>query len=268
MQNNGSYCDACSGFKFYNAALKRCNRNSLSRSLLSAVESYVSLFNGSIESFDQFIAVSDFLKDEVIKMGLPKDKIVTIHNPIDTVRRRASPRLKGYYLYYGRIELNKGIPELLRAFANFPSKELLIVGSGSAVDAVNALITELSLENVTLLGHCSGARLDEIIMNAYSVIVPSTWAETFGLTAAEAMAYGKPVIASAIGGLPEVIGYEGAGILVTPGDVDQLSDAIERLSSAPSEALIMGENARDRVVSLFSQEVYYKKMMSLYESFL
>lgn len=268
MQNNGVYCNACSGFKFYNSVLKQCNSNSFSRSLLSMVESYVSLLNGSINKFDKFIAVSDFLRNEVVSMGMPKDKVVTIHNPIDTISKTMSFKNDGYFLYYGRIELNKGLLELLSVFENLPSKKLVILGGGGKLDYIQSIVAKKNLSNIKILGHKTGVELEQWIKNSYSVLVPSTCTETFGLSAAEAMAYGKPVIASDIGGLPEVIGREGAGILCPPGDIDALSNAVNYLSSNTSIADDMGKNARDRVEKLFSHEAYYKKILALYEEYM
>lgn len=214
--SEGNICSECTGFKFYNVVKKNCNRGSKVRSLLSCIESYVSMYLGSISKFDCFIAVSDFLRHEVISMGVPAEKVKTIHNYIDA--KTIVPMYKGgnYFLFLGRLEKYKGIWQLVEAFRQMPQVQLMIAGAGPEEVAMACYLQQKDIRNIEMLGFNSGRRLAEIIRGAFCVVVPSTWYETFGLTVAEAFAYGKPVIASRIGGIPEVVDEGEDSTLVEP----------------------------------------------------
>ena len=84
LLSDNNICQACNGHAFWQATLKRCNRGSLSRSILSTVESSVSRMLGSVSKIDHFIAVSDFQREKLIELGLLADKVTTVHNFIDT----------------------------------------------------------------------------------------------------------------------------------------------------------------------------------------
>jgi len=95
------------------------------------------------------------------------------------------------------------------------------------------------------------------------VLVPSK-GETFGLVAAEAMACGAAVLACAVGGLPEVIGSEGAGVLVPPGDTSALTRSLKELVSAPGETAAMGRRAAQRAARCFAVRLQAERFAALY----
>ena len=110
------------------------------------------------------------------------------------------------------------------------------------------------------------AGLDSFYREARFLVVPSVWFETFGLVAAEAMAHGLPVIASRIGGLPEVVEHGVSGLLVNPGDSDDLARAMRLLWENPSLCRQMGEAARRRAIQQFSDDIYYERLMAVYQT--
>lgn len=262
---HGESCERCSDFKFHRVLTNRCNKNSIARSAVSMIESYVSLVNGSIKRFDKFVAVSNFLREKTIRMGVPENKIVTIYNPVDAKNIQVSHANKGYFLYYGRVEREKGIMVLLEAFQSLKHLRLRIVGTGAALPEVQKYIKDNDMQHVTCVGYKSGNALAEEIKDALCTVVPSIWDETFGLTAAESMAYGKPVIASRIGGLPEVVDHQDNGLLVTPRSADKLREAINFMHANPGAVADMSISARAKVELRFSQDAYYANIMEVYQ---
>lgn len=263
---NGEFCDACSGFKFINSTVKRCNRGSLARSVVSTIESYVSLHLGAVEYIDRFIAVSDFLKEQVVRMGVPESKVVTIHNFVDVNQYPLASGVGDYFLYYGRLERNKGVWPLLNAFAKLKQFRLVVVGEGAEGAAMRQYCQSHPVlsRTVTFMGFKSKVELIPIIHQALCTIVPSIWNETFGLTVAESLACGKPVIASRIGGIPEVVENGEDSILVPPGDVDSLIEAVELIGAKPSLAVEMGMKGRTNISIKFSRERHYDSLHSVY----
>ena len=129
LMSHGQICEACQGHQFWRATAKCCNRGSLSRSLLSTVESYVSRWAGSVDLVDRFISVSHFQRDKFVELGVPAEKITTIHNFIETAGVEPETTPGDYLLYFGRIERLKGIFTLIEAAALAPNMPLVIVGA-------------------------------------------------------------------------------------------------------------------------------------------
>jgi glycosyltransferase involved in cell wall biosynthesis len=266
LSSNGTACEKCSGFRYYNAALNRCNRNSLARSIVSTVESYISLWSGSISKIDRFIAVSDFQAGKVAEMGVPGSKITTVHNFVDAGAIEPCFRKGTYFIFCGRLESIKGVWPLIRAFEQMGDQRLVVVGDGSERAALEHFCAQRRMTNVAFAGFRGGRELGDLVRGAIASIVPSICYETFGLSAAESLAYGKPVIASRIGGLPEVVCDEEDAFLIEPGDVEQLKVAVRRLSSSRAMAESMGRAGRRNVERKFSRNEHYRKLMSVYRS--
>jgi glycosyltransferase involved in cell wall biosynthesis len=117
---------------------------------------------------------------------------------------------------------------------------------------------------VELHGHVADTMRDALYRRADLALAPSTAYESFSYTAADAMAYGLPVIASAIGGLPETLGD--AGVLVTPGDVGALAQALVELAEQPERRRELGRRARARVCEHFEASTVAGRMAAFYEA--
>ena len=126
----------------------------------------------------------------------------------------------------------------------------MIRGSGSLESAVRTRAERLGVE-VRLLGFLPAEQL-AAAYNAASCFVHACHVETFGLTVAEAMACGRPVVAVASGALPEVVG--GAGVLAPPHDPAAFAAAVRDLLADPGRAAAIGAAARDRALTAFSME--------------
>ncbi|MED5610871.1 glycosyltransferase family 4 protein [Pseudomonas sp. JH-2] len=258
-------CERCSGFRFYNATLNRCNKNSLVRSAISTLESYTSLALGSISKFDHFISVSDFLREKVISMGVPEEKVTTIYNFTETENITPNYTQGNYFLYFGRVEKIKGIYTLISAFEMTPNLNLIVAGNGAELSSAMNYCKKKSLNNIKFLGFLPKEKINSLLNNCIATIVPSMWYETFGLTITESFAYGKPVIASKIGGIPEVVSDGEDALLVSPGDVEGLITAIIKLDSDRNSAVEMGRLGRENLERKFNKQAHYQKLIDLYK---
>jgi glycogen(starch) synthase len=106
-------------------------------------------------------------------------------------------------------------------------------------------------EHVTFLDWVSPDRVLELMNKATLVIVPSRWPEPFGLVALEAAMMGRPVVASAVGGLPEIVEHGVSGLLVPPNDHEALAAAVDKILRDPSAARLLGPTARQRARAVF-----------------
>lgn len=264
LVSNGEICEACQGRHFWRAVSNKCNQRSVARSLLSATEMYVSRMLGSVDKIDQFVAVSDFVRDKVIEHGIPAHKVTTVYNFVDVSEVRVNTQPGDYLLYFGRLERLKGIFTLLDAVAPL-QVPLVIAGDGNIREKVDQYITTRNLAHVRTVGFQASDQLDKLIANSLCTIVPSEWYEPLGMTILESFAHARPVIGSRIGGISEMITHRKNGLLVPPGDVDALREAIAWIANNPERACDMGRDGRRVVETRFSPETYYEGIMSVYD---
>ena len=168
----------------------------------------------------------------------------------------------------GRLSAEKGHVTILKAIQRLVQNHqavLLIVGDGQMRDSLCALATKLGIEsNIRWCGSVAQEEVFRLLSVSDVVVVPSRY-EGFSLAAAEAMAAGVPVIASTTGGLPEVVEHERTGLLVPPGNVEALADAIQLLADNPEMRVMFGKAGRQRVESVFSVELYQASIRAVYD---
>lgn len=245
------------------AAFSRFHKNSFFASLAAAVAFHLHERMGLYHLADRYIVSTNFVKGEMIKKGFDPKKIHLLPFGIDG--RGVTPAIgwdHGYVLYVGRLVEEKGIWVLLEAAKNLPRIKFKIAGLGPEEEKIKRAVAVLP--NVEMIGFVSGEALWNLYRGARCVVVPSLWLEVFGLVALEAMAAGKPVIASNIGGLPEVVSDRVTGLLVRPGSVPELTEAIERLFRDHGLAREMGFAGRERVLREFNMEKHYDGLMEIY----
>ena len=265
---HGELCEKCVGGHYYHALLQRCNRGSFLRSGLSALESYVSAKNGAIDGIDHFIAVSEFMREKLVSHGLSPNRITAIHNYIDVSGIEVAENEGSYLLYFGRFEANKGIMTLLKAAAMHREVDLVLVGAGGLEPVMRDYVAQEKLDNVTIRGFMDQASLYEVIKGAVCSIIPSEWYETFGLTSIESFAKGRPVIASRIGGIPEVVEDKADGFLFEPGNAHELGEYMKWMWENRGAAVTMGKKGRQNVERKFNPEDHYRKLMDVYRKLL
>lgn len=259
---NEQICNACSGGKFTRAFTENC-QNSKVRSFLLSAEALFHKWRRSYDGVDIFLAPSQFLAD-LTSQRISKAKIQVLHNGIDTDAYQAHYNDDGYCLYFGRLSKEKGVQTLLKAHAAMPTKyPLKIAGTGP-------LAAELALQypEVEFLGYQSGKSLHDLIAHAAFVVVPSEWYENCSMVVLEAMAFGKPVIGSRIGGIPEQVEDAKTGLLFEMGNVDELTEKMTLLVNDPELRDHMGRAARRKLELEYSLAEHNKQLLKVYSSLL
>ena len=168
----------------------------------------------------------------------------------------------------GRLVPIKGHDVLLRAVAavrsDLPGVKLEIAGDGSLEQALRSTAARLELDGVvSFLGRVAPSA--PVVDRAEVVVVPS-FGEGFGMVALEAMERGRPVIASAVGGLPEIVEDGCTGLLVPAGDAEALARAIRELAGDRERAAVMGAAGRARAHEEFSQERCTRRIEAIYRA--
>jgi glycosyltransferase involved in cell wall biosynthesis len=185
-------------------------------------------------------------------------------NGIDTSKYVPKYNNKGYALYFGRISKEKGVLTLLKAHNNISNDfELKIVGTGPLEDSLHK-----SFPKAEFLGYKTGHELNELIANAAFVIVPSEWYENCSMSVLEAMALGKPVIGSRIGGIPEQVEHDKTGFLFEMGNVNELAEKMNILHANPDLSIQMGQAARKKCENEYSLNNHFYELTEIYSELL
>jgi glycosyltransferase involved in cell wall biosynthesis len=257
----GELCTKCSDGRFEALLLQRCAGGSIGRSALLWAEARYHAAARSYQRVDRFIAPSLFMRNAVVRR-LGEDKVVHIPNGIDTSRIQVSEHDEGYVLYLGRLSPEKGVETLLRAHAaDNAAWRLVVAGSGPLLQDLQS---RFPLAEFT--GHLTGKALETNLREASVVVVPSEWHENSPLSILEAMAHAKPIVASRIGGIPELVRDGETGLLFEPKDTQQLSNRIRMLLGDSDLRRRLGWQARKIAETEYSLDRHGAALLSLYES--
>jgi glycosyltransferase involved in cell wall biosynthesis len=221
---------------------------------------------------DRIVTVSrDSAKAITEAFGVPPEKIRVVYNGLDSHEFAPLPSLPkkpNSLIFVGNSEdRKKGLLYLLQSLAYLPEEvTLTIVDGGAPQRAFGPLLTEKYriAHRVHFTGKIGPGDLVRYYNRAEVAVVPSLY-EGFGFPAAEAMACELPVVACTAGALPEVVGDDGAGVLVPPRDARALAGAILRLLKDPELRRKMGQTARERVLKLFTWENAARQMVEVYQ---
>lgn len=219
------------------------------------------------KNVDTVLACSDFYADCARDSGIFSN-IKTLHN--GTVLLPPS-RIKNSkdILFVGRLSEEKGVPVLLEAVAllkkKHPDMQLRIVGDGQQMEALKKETVRLQMEKVVrFLGHKSSQEIAELYKQSSLVAVPSLCPDNLPTVCMEAMSVGRPIVASKIGGVPELVDNEKTGFLVPPNDIGALSGGIDRLLSDPDLMQKMGEAGREKAEKEFDEKIYVQNTLAQY----
>jgi len=210
-------------------------------------------------------------KCQLVYNGVDSETFKPDINASDRLRLRLRlPSDEKVVLSIGRLERIKGVQYLVEAFRRLlktgTKATLIIVGDGSYRNYLERIISEADLERkVILTGTLEPKELPQFYNLCDVFVLPSLLTESFSLVTLEAMACGKPVIATKVGATPEQIRHMQNGILVPPGDAESICrNMLLLLKDRPELALYLGRNARERVVREFDSNVMSKKVESIF----
>jgi len=259
----GARCEMCRGGRFYMAALRGC---------VSAPLALSTWLDRSVRKRDPYRGVCLFL---VPSLSLGRTlggwgvtgRIEHVDNPLGADDFAGRPADDGRTVVFaGRLLPEKGIATLLEAVGTLPVR-LIVLGEGAMRSEIERWVGGGELHDVILRGHLSGSAYRDALRQASVVVVPSLGAEVSPTVVAEAFAAGIPVVASAVGGIPELVTGD-RGVLVEPGDVAGLRSAVADLLDSPERRRRMGEAARIFALDRFSPARYYDRLTTLYSSVL
>jgi glycosyltransferase involved in cell wall biosynthesis len=263
-------------------AFKRCmsSHGSVSRMNTPAYLRYNPLFKylvyrnyqkrkDALGNFDGYVPISSFIKKLLVRGGIPEEKIEVIPNIVETekffrlpMERHAVPRI----LYLGQYSGYKGPQVLLSALKGLGEKyECGFYGKGPMKEDMMRFVKENGLSTVSINDEVPQSQVGELYGKYDLVVFPSLVAEAFGRVPVEALASGKPVCASRIGGVTDIVDEGKNGLFFAPGDYAGLRDALRKLITDPMLREEMGADGRRKVARNFTAEAVTEKVISLYK---
>lgn len=219
-----------------------------------------------------YISISKRMEKELTKLGIPKDKIVYVPNCVDTNSFKPQARKEdNMLLFVGRISKGKGLHILIKSLRYVREPVRLIIIGPTDWDTVyyQNILNLIERENrkgkheIKYLGALEPSELIEWYQKASIFILPS-FGEGFPVTVLEALACETPVIATPVGGIPEIVENNDTGLLIQQNSPIELAKAIQYLLTNPDMRLKMGYEGRKRVMQQYSLNVTVKKLCNIY----
>jgi glycosyltransferase involved in cell wall biosynthesis len=264
MLNQGRVCERCRGGQIQNVLLNRCVKDSLAVSGLVFLETLVHRSFGLYrDTIDRLVTPSRFYRDKLVEWGWDASRIAYIPNCIDADQFTPRSDESNYFVYAGRLAPEKGLATLVRATA-LSQQRLVLAGTGPEEAALRRLATEVGAD-VSFAGYLKKPELQRLVGEALALVLPSEWYENAPISVLEAYALGRPVIGARIGGIPELVLHNETGVLVEPGNVEMLADALAGIANLPQTTRTeFGARGRDWVRREFSPDGYRDRTTELY----
>jgi len=258
-ERDGAPCTRCRGRNTLPGLRLNCRR-SVPEAVVYAAG--LSLHQPKVlDAVDRFVTPSAAAVDQVVARGLPRDRVEAIgHYLPDEAFADASGAGEGtYVLVAARLSPEKGIDDAIAA-AGAVGAPLRIVGDGPDSGRLREIASR-SRTGVEFLGRVEPARVHEELAGAAAVLMPSRYHEFSPYAALEAMAQGVPVVATAMGGLPDLLGR---GRCVELGDPSALAARLAALWTDPRLRQVEGDELLDRARERHSEERYLADLLGLY----
>ena len=264
MLYNGEVCDDCITKGYAQCIKKKCVKGSTLKSTLGVMEKKYYDFHKVFRKIDCIISPSEFNKNQLVNGKLKYNEIVTLHNFVNESERNDYV-LGDYAFYLGRLSKEKGILNLIEAIGDIPDAKLLIAGDGPERQRIEAYISEHKLDGrITLLGYQNQDSIHKYITNSRFVVIPSICNENCPYSVLEAMEIGKPIVASRIGGIPELIADGENGYLYKADDINELKKKLTLLLDNDDKVNRFAQKSRELYESYYSPDSYYNELIKIY----
>ena len=255
---DGKVCEECIDKSLYHSLKYRCYRNSIIQTLTVARMIEQNKKKGTFnEEVDGYICLSNFARVKFIEGGLPKEKLFLKPNFLFE-DPGYSDNEENYFFFAGRLDETKGVHILIKVIKQLPGIKFKVAGEGPYQKKM------IDINNLEYKGHLIKDKLLQYLKNSVALIFPSVLYETFGLLIIEAFACGKPVIASRLGAMAELVEVGKTGLLFEPGSAKDLELKIKWAVENPEEIKQMGKNARREYEMKYTASKNYSVLMDIY----
>ncbi|MBO0844057.1 MAG: glycosyltransferase family 4 protein [Nocardioides sp.] len=264
MLDHGRVCDSCVTGSLFNPLRHRCKDGSLAASAMLAAESAIHRAAGAYRPVQSFICPSRFCAGVMARAGVFPDRLRVLGNFIDSAAIAPKDRPGGGVVYVGRLSHEKGLDTLVEALGLLTSATLDVVGTGPQLEALRAQGQRVAPGRVRFHGQVPKPIVLDLLRSNAVAVLPSRCNENQPMAVLEAFACGVPVVATALGGVPELVAAGRFGDTLSPDCPAALADALRRLLDAPDTAFRMGQDARAYVAREHAPETHLRAIERIY----
>lgn len=254
----GGVCERCLHGSSWNCAKGSCIHGSRVKSIIGSVEAQLYKMLGTYKKVQKYICPSYFMEKKLLENPIYHGKTVAMHNFIEMLPECEKEAEEKYVLFFGRLSEEKGLDVFLQACRELPGIRFVIAGSGPMEEVCKGI------PNVDFVGFKVGEELNRLIGNAYFSVYPSIWYENCPLSVLESEMLGTPVLASEMGGIPELIQENETGMLLEELTVDCMKGTIEKLYADKAKVEHMSEKCMQNRESLVTLEKYCDFLLEIY----
>lgn len=257
-------CEDCLNSRSLSCVKNKCVMNSRVYSAIKLAAKKLHDFLHTTEKIDAFVVPSTFTLNKLKKYGIAEDKL----NHIPTffnLKQEPDVSYLPYFLYVGRIEKQKGLLTLVDAFVG-SSMKLKIIGfsNDGYEDELKEYLSRKECD-IEFLGKKSFGEIEPYLKNCLCTIVPSEWYDNFPNAILESFAFKKPVIATDIGSLPELVEDGKTGFLFKYASPEDLKSKLKQALENVDAVKLMGEKAYEKICTIYSPEMHYEQLIKLFD---
>lgn len=255
FDNKNQICEKCINGNYIHCLKTKCVKNSIMKSFLGMLDACFWKIKKGYTYIDKIICCSEFLKTKLDVQERYSNKTVVIHNFVDVIEQMDVEK-EDYVLEFGHLSKEKGTLTLLEAAKKMPDVKFIFAGFGDAIKEI------AQVPNAEYVGFQTGKELELLIRKAKISVCPSECYENCPFSVIESQGYGTPVIASRIGGIPELIDEGKTGLLFQAGNAYELEKQLNYLLSSEKILKEYSTNCRNKQFETYDS--YYQKLMNIY----
>lgn len=260
-------CERCLHGSRFNAVKHKCVNNSFLNSFLKVVALKIQDYRKTTKKISAFVIPAEFTGQKFREFGIPAKKIhciPTFYN--DTSDGVDDITYGDFFLYVGRVDRDKGILTLVKAFEGTECRLVII---GSSIDGYDDFIKNYLSDkkhNITFLGKLDFKAIKPYLKSCLCTICPSECYDNMPNAVLESYGYKKAVIASRLGALVDLVVDNETGLNFTAGDYLDLRSKVEYIFNNKSAAAGFGAQARDKLLTEYSENLHYERLFYLFNS--
>ncbi len=259
-------CERCLHGSRFNAIKHKCVNNSYINSFLKVLALKIQDYRKTVKKIAAFVIPAEFTAEKFKEFGIPGKKIHCIPTFYNNSSDSSAVSYGDFFLYVGRVDRDKGVLTMVKAFEGTDYK-LIIIGSSS--DGYDEFIKQYlanKKSNITFLGKLDFSEIKKYLQSCLCTICPSECYDNMPNTVLESYGYKKTVIASRLGALIDMVAENETGLNFIAGDHLDLRSKIEYMFANKNEAIRMGEKAKDRLSVEYSENLHYERLIHLFKS--
>lgn len=260
-------CERCLTGSKVNAVVNKCVHNSYVLSAVKASSLQLQKMLGITNKINAFVVPSGFTISRLQQFGIPADKLVHIPTFFNfkTIDPQQEIRYEPFALFVGRVEEEKGLMTLVKAFEGTDHQLKIIGGSSSGYDDVLKKYLAGKNHRIEFLGQKNFGEIQQYLRNCAFTVMPAEIYDNFPNTVLESYAFRKCVLATNVGSLREIVDDNETGVLFPLRNVNVLREKIDLLFANKAKCIELGEKAFQKLNRDYSAEKHYQKLMQLFE---